>query len=51
MGMEICMATGYSKQTSVSHNSKRWIDNKLSQTRGISYKVDGTGICGGGTKV
>ena len=51
LGIAIYMATGYSKRTSVSHKSKRYIDYKRYLTSRNSYGVDGAGICGGGSEV
>ena len=48
LDMEICMATGDSKITGVSYKYKRQTDNKRYLTSGISSRVAGTGICGGG---
>ena len=50
-GMVICMATGYSKRTIVSHIYNKYIDNKRYHTSRISSGVAGTGICGGGVEV
>ena len=49
--IEICMTKGDSKRTSVSHKSKRYIDDKRARTSRIRSRVAGTGICGGGSEV